>query len=92
MQHHAVLAGNNNLGLSLVNSGRISLDSKTQQLRDLLSAMLVVVDSCPDALTSRYNELRDHSYELATQVRTAALPSPEPRMTAKWVGNTLVVL
>jgi len=44
--------------------------------------MLAIVDSSPDALTSRYSDLRDGSYNLAVQVRTAALPDPWERRNA----------
>lgn len=53
-----------------------------QDVRRLLADMLAIVDSSPDALATRYGELRDGSYELAMQVRIAALPEPEPRMRA----------
>lgn len=58
-----------------------------QDVRRLLADMLAIVDSSPDALTSRYGELRDRSYELACQVRTVALPDPETRLKA-FVGET----
>lgn len=49
-----------------------------QQVRQLLTDMLAVVDSSPDALSEHYAALRDGSYELAVQVRTAATPDPWP--------------
>jgi hypothetical protein len=60
------------------------------QIRELLVKMLETVDSSPDSLSQSYAALRDGSYELALQVRTAALPSPEgPRID--WVGSTMRV-
>lgn len=49
-----------------------------QDIRQLLMDMLAVVDSSPDALATRYSELRDGSYELALQVRTSFLDDPGP--------------
>ena len=51
-------------------------------VRQLLASMMAIVDSSPDALHSRYAELRDGSYELAVQVRTAAIPEPYARLDA----------
>lgn len=51
-------------------------------IRENLARMLAIVDSSPDALATRYSELRDGSYELAMQVRTAALPDPEAQRKA----------
>jgi hypothetical protein len=53
-----------------------------QVVRRLLTDMLEIVDSAPDSLASRYSELRDGSYELAVQVRTAALPDIWPSREA----------
>lgn len=51
-------------------------------IRELLANMLAIVDSSPDALTTRYSELRDGSYELAMQVRTSLLPDPDAQRKA----------
>jgi len=58
-----------------------------QDVRRLLADMLAIVDSSPDSLETSYAAMRDKSYELACQVRTAALPDPEARLRA-FVGET----
>lgn len=54
----------------------MELGDPRQSVRQLLVDMLAVVDSSPDSLEKRYSELRDGSYSLALQVRTAAMPEP----------------
>lgn len=53
-----------------------------EDVRRLLAEMLNIVDSSPDSLETRYAAMRDKSYELAIQVRTAALPDPYARRDA----------
>lgn len=53
-----------------------------EEIRRNLTAMLAIVESSPDSLESRYSELRDGSYNLAVQVRTAAMPDPDARRKA----------
>lgn len=60
----------------LVNIFLMDSQNSRQEVRRLLSDMLAIVDSSPDALESRYAEMRDGSYSLALQVRLAALPDP----------------
>ncbi len=60
----------------------MELSANNREIRQLLSDMLAIVDSSSDAIASRYAELRDGSYELAVQVRTAAIPNPEARQKA----------
>lgn len=52
------------------------------EVRRLLTEMISITNSSPDALTTSYSALRDMSYELAVQVRMAALPSVESRREA----------
>lgn len=54
----------------------MELRDPRQSVRQLLVDMLAMVDSSPDSLEKRYGELRDGSYSLALQVRTAAIPEP----------------
>lgn len=64
--------------------------SAYDKVRKLLTDMLAVVDSSPDALQTRYGELRDESYSLAVQVRTAALPCAySPKID--WAGDRMIV-
>lgn len=60
----------------------MDISDPREEIRRNLAAMLAIVDSSPDALESRYSELRDGSYNLAVQVRTAALPDPHARREA----------
>lgn len=56
--------------------------SPRDQIALLLADMTAIVNSSPDSLTERYSELRDGSYNLAIQVRTAAMPDPDARRDA----------
>lgn len=84
---------------TIVNDGSFPTSAMSEAqttIRENLARMLAIVDSSPDALATRYSELRDGSYDLAMQVRTAAMPDPEPRTRAyifettgrKWTDET----
>jgi len=49
-------------------------DNPQQSVRQLLTHMLAIVDSSPDALTSRYSDLRDGSYNLSRPGQNRRLP------------------
>lgn len=56
--------------------------SPRDEIAKLLADMTAIVNSSPDALETQYAALRDGSYNLAVQVRTAALPDPMARRDA----------
>lgn len=58
-----------------------NLDPQTE-VRRLLAEMTIIAKSSPDSLTERYAAMRDLSYQLAIQVRTAAMPDPYARTEA----------